>query len=136
MASGWHGGMPASIFKDLILKSNPTDMSLKFEVSRMNNYRSAGLYRDNEFIMGVNLNEFPEYTVRDKEGGIEAIGWRDALTTLIREGWIKPTTELRTWLGDDGVAFALKGRGGEYIVRDEHLAGWHPEDRILGGVEK
>lgn len=134
MASGWHGGMPASVFKKLILDHNPTDRSLIFEVSRMNNYRNAGLYRDNEFIMGVNLNEFPEYTVRDKDGGIEAIGWRDALTTLIREGWIKPGPEIVTWIGDDGLAYALKGNEGQWKAREEHFAGY--KDNMPKGARK
>lgn len=119
MASGHHGGMPSEVFKGIILRANPTDKSLVFEVSRMNNYRNAGLYRDDNFIMGVCLNEFPEYTVRSKDGGIEALGWREALTSLLMEGYIFPNQEVTQWLGADGVAYALRNRGGEWLPNEK-----------------
>lgn len=119
MASGWHGGMPAQVFKDLIIRANPSDKSLVFEVSRMNGYRNAGLYRDDNFIMGVTRNEFPEYTVRSADGGIEALGWREALTALITEGYIFPTEEVKQWLGADGVAYALRTRNGEWLPNEK-----------------
>jgi len=119
VASGFHGSMPAEVFKGLIERANPTDKALKFEVSRMNGYRNAGLYRDDQYIMGVTRNEFPEYTVRSADDGIEALGWREALTSLLLEGYIKVTPEIVTWLGMDGVAYALSPRGGEWIPNEK-----------------
>lgn len=110
MADGYHGSMPATVFKDLIIAANPTSKSLTFEVSRMNAYKNAGLYQDGEHIMGVTLNEFPERTVFDKEGGIEALGWREALTTLITDRIIEPNQAIGAWLGIDGVSYALRKR--------------------------
>lgn len=110
MADGFHGSMPASVFKDLVIGANPTSKSISFEVSRMNAYKNAGMYREGEHIMGVSLNEFPERTVFDKEGGIEALGWREALTTLITDRIIEPNESIRAWLGVDGVGYALLKR--------------------------
>lgn len=110
MADGFHGSMPAAVFKDLVTSANPTSKAITFEVSRMNAYRNAGLYRDGEHIMGVTLNEFPERTVFTKEGDIEALGWREALTTLIADRIIEPNEAVKMWLGVDGVAYALGGR--------------------------
>ena len=91
----------------------------------MNAYRNAGLYRQAadpqakpEHIMGVTLNEFPERTVRSADGGIEALGWREALTALIIERQIEPNETVRTWLGGDGVAFALGKRKSEGIIAE------------------
>src|SRR5207249_10079640 len=97
MSDGYHGSMPTEVFKGLLERANSTSAALSFEVSRMNAYRNAGLYANGHHIMGVSLQEFPEYTVRSLDGGIEALGWREALTTLLTEGWIKPNAELRLW---------------------------------------
>lgn len=116
MSDGYHGSMPASVFKDLVIGANPTSKALTFEVSRMNAYKNAGMYRDGEHIMGVTLGEFPERTVFTKEGDIEALGWREALTTLISDNIIEPNEMIRMWLGVDGVSYALATRKSQGIV--------------------
>lgn len=116
MSDGYHGSMPAGVFKDLVLGAHPTDKSLTFEVSRLNNYRNAGLYQNGEHIMGVSISEFPEKTVFTKDGDIEAMGWREALTTLIIDGIIEPNELIRTWLGTDGVNYAVIRRRPQGIV--------------------
>lgn len=116
MADGYHGSMPAAVFKDLVIGANPTSKALTFEVSRMNAYKNAGLYRNGEHIMGVTIGEFPEHTVFDRDGGIEALGWREALTTLITDHIIEPNEMIRMWLGVDGVSYALGTRKSQGIV--------------------
>lgn len=116
MADGYHGSMPASVFKDLVIGANPTSKALTFEVSRMNAYKNAGLYRDGEHLMGVTLNEFPERTVFTQNGDIEALGWREALTTLISDAIIEPNELIKMWLGVDGVSYALGKRKPQGIV--------------------
>jgi hypothetical protein len=123
MADGYHGSMPSAVFKDLIMGANPTSRSLKFEVSRLNAYKNAGLYRESqdpskplEHLMGVTMGEFPERTVFTKDGDIEALGWREALTTLIADGIIEPNEMIKMWLGVDGVGYALLKRKPQGIV--------------------
>ena len=121
MADGYHGSMPSEVFKNLIINANPTSHALRFEVSRTNGYRNAGLYRGTqddkqEFLMGVTMGEFPERTVRSADGGIEALGLREALTSLIMDRVIEPKEEIRTWLGIQAVVHALGKRKGEGIV--------------------
>lgn len=66
--------------------------------------------------MGVTLGEFPERTVLKSDGSIEALGWREALTTLITDGIIEPNVDIKTWLGVDGVAAALGRRKSQGIL--------------------
>lgn len=66
--------------------------------------------------MGVTIGEFPERTVLGKTGEIEALGWREALTTLISDGTIEANTEIKIWLGIEGVAYALAKRRPQGIV--------------------
>jgi hypothetical protein len=123
MSDGYHGSMPSEVFKNLIMNANPSSRELKFEISRMNRYANAGLYRTSqdpnapmEHIMGVTIGEFPERTVVKGDGSIEALGWREALTTLIQDGIITPNEDVKMWLGIQGVAFALAHRKSMGIV--------------------
>lgn len=116
MADGYHGSMPSAVFKDLVLGANPSSHDITFEVSRMNAYVNAGMYKGGEHIMGVTMGEFPERTVLGKEGEIEALGWREALTTLISDRIIEPNDAIKMWLGVDGVSYALTKRKPQGIV--------------------
>jgi hypothetical protein len=116
MSDGYHGSMPSAVFKDLILGANPTSHDITFEVSRMNAYVNAGLYKGGEHIMGVTIGELPEHTVLGKEGAIEALGWRETLTTLISDHIIEPNESIKMWLGVDGTAYALAKRKPQGII--------------------
>ena len=117
-SGGYHGPLPSDLFKNLILGASCNNAELRFEVSRMNNYRVGGLYGGDEHIMSVNRNEFPERTVRRSNGGIEAIGWRESLERLISLGWIEPNEEIRTYLGNDSVVNSLAERGPAKLVAE------------------
>lgn len=60
------------------------------------------MYVDGNFIMGVPLGEIPEYSIDDKKTG-EFIkrGWRPIFGLLLKDRYIKPSEELRRWMGTD-----------------------------------